>query len=249
MIVDALRCGDCESLFSSHEAGEPVYECSRCGETQVEDNRCQHCYVWMRKVWERSCGDCEGGDLTECEAWEGEDGQLFESEEAEREWIADAPNRERRRQEHEAYMKKMDAEFQAEREANQARVRPKVEHALEILPAGRCEGIRRTMRHALEIEGGRSVPNYSVPVYGEDMAAILGMEYPKFEVEGGDAFSPYRRGHEWVREELIPEALRAFRGPTIEESVDFLSYGGGPLIPIEDFCDALIDLYHQNEKA
>lgn len=58
--VEAFQCGDCEAIFE--EPGEAVYECSRCNSTQVGERRCTQCNIFMAKIGDESCPDCESGE-------------------------------------------------------------------------------------------------------------------------------------------------------------------------------------------
>ena len=60
MIVDVYLCGSCEERFP--EPARPVYECSGCGTTQVDDKRCQQCNRFTAKVGDESGPECEGCD-------------------------------------------------------------------------------------------------------------------------------------------------------------------------------------------
>lgn len=92
----AYRCPECDVAFT--EPGERVYECSRCGGTQVEERRCEQCHIFMAKVADESCPECEApaGDLELITIWESEDGMVHESEQDALAWEADAPAREQR---------------------------------------------------------------------------------------------------------------------------------------------------------
>lgn len=57
--IDAFKCSECEELFVSGEEGEPVYECSRCGQIQVEERRCEQCHIFMARMADSSCPHCE----------------------------------------------------------------------------------------------------------------------------------------------------------------------------------------------
>lgn len=121
----------CEEI--SQDAGEAIYECSRCGGTQVEERRCGSCHVFMSKVSDESCETCEEpGPLTQISAFEA-DGQIFATREEAEDWVADAPNREAQKAKAKAdlddYMERRNAEAAARAEA----LRPRVEAALEIV--------------------------------------------------------------------------------------------------------------------
>lgn len=62
--LDALKCSECGEITLDW-GDEPVYECSRCGQTQVEENRCPDCNIFMAKVGTGHCPDCETGEEPE----------------------------------------------------------------------------------------------------------------------------------------------------------------------------------------
>jgi hypothetical protein len=80
--IIAAKCGECEELYEAGaDEGEAVYECSRCGQTQVEERRCEQCNIFMAKVADESCPHCESPIEEKVEtvlAVRSPDGQLHE---------------------------------------------------------------------------------------------------------------------------------------------------------------------------
>lgn len=90
----AFVCEECQGSFA--EPGEALFECSRCGQTLVDERRCPDCNIFMAKVADESCPDCEApleGDLEQVRVFETGDGMVHESMAAAEAWIADAPSR------------------------------------------------------------------------------------------------------------------------------------------------------------
>lgn len=52
------ECGECDEVFEDLEAGEAVYECSRCSQTQVGERRCETDHIFMAKISDISCPYC-----------------------------------------------------------------------------------------------------------------------------------------------------------------------------------------------
>lgn len=83
--VTRLVCPSCQETFEPGDEGGPVYECSRCGGTQVDERRCESCNIFMAKVATESCPACEAPfdadtDIEEREVFVGADGSEYDSE-------------------------------------------------------------------------------------------------------------------------------------------------------------------------
>lgn len=140
--VPALRCGNCDALFT--ESGDPKWECTSCGCEQVsEENRCEQCHRFMAKVCDATCPACEGesDEFSEVEAWSGADGDLYESESAYHEWMDTAPVRAESKRKADEQWAQMYAEHKAAARVVNERVLPKAvtllscpgwEHAPEL---------------------------------------------------------------------------------------------------------------------
>lgn len=83
--VTRLVCPSCQETFEPGDEGGPVYECSRCGASQVDENRCETDNIFMAKIAPESCPSCEaafedGTDIEEREVFMGADGSEYDSE-------------------------------------------------------------------------------------------------------------------------------------------------------------------------
>lgn len=86
--VTKARCPICENEADPADFDQRIYECSRCGTKQREDegNRCTSCNIFMAKLSERSCESCneeieDGEELVEIEGIEL-DGHFYPKEES-----------------------------------------------------------------------------------------------------------------------------------------------------------------------
>jgi ribosomal protein L37AE/L43A len=77
------RCPECGHVTDTEDFEQKVYECSRCGgiyrESDIEGHRCPDCNVFMAKLGDYSCADCEAAledGPEEIEVYEA-DGDLF----------------------------------------------------------------------------------------------------------------------------------------------------------------------------
>ena len=94
-LVDGYRCDNCGHLFT--EPGEAQYECSRCGGTQVEDKRCASCNIFMAKVADETCPECEDGqDIHKVELFEAPEGELWTDEQSFKNYVKETPKRKKR---------------------------------------------------------------------------------------------------------------------------------------------------------
>lgn len=59
--IEMTICPTCDHAADAEEFEQPVYECSRCGGSQVGEgeNRCVSCNVFMSKVGDLACPSCE----------------------------------------------------------------------------------------------------------------------------------------------------------------------------------------------
>ncbi len=62
--VSAFKCSECDAIVHEWD-GEPVYECSRCNQTQVGERQCPEDHIFMAKVANASCPECETGEEPE----------------------------------------------------------------------------------------------------------------------------------------------------------------------------------------
>lgn len=178
--VTVFKCGSCGEHFD--EPGEAVYNCSRCGQDQVEDRRCQQCNIFMAKVADQSCPDCEDGeDIAEVEAWQSEDGQFFESEAEERQYIADAPKREAQRIKSEASTKALMERMRQEKIARCKALEPRLTVFIPLSKA--APKLHRTATETLADihRDPERAAVYTPYIYLSELAALLIPDYPNLE--------------------------------------------------------------------
>lgn len=74
------KCQDCEEI--SEEPGGPLYECSGCGNKAVgvENRRCENCNLFMAKLADQACSECEEGEVEEVYCVTDVDGEEHEVE-------------------------------------------------------------------------------------------------------------------------------------------------------------------------
>lgn len=109
---DFLKCGECDEIFERMEAGEAVYECSRCSERLVGERRCENDNIFMAKIGDISCPFCEAPeeDLTDSNEEEAVARQKQKAKDAAKA-EKDRPAQEKRMEEEMArWRKKADAE-------------------------------------------------------------------------------------------------------------------------------------------
>lgn len=97
-----LQCPHCEEHIGDEgDLTGPVYECSRCGSTEVvepgERARCGSCNVFMAKQAPASCPQCAEGldpsELEPVERYHAADGTYHETADEAAEWDANTPAR------------------------------------------------------------------------------------------------------------------------------------------------------------
>lgn len=218
--IEAYRCGACETIFEEPEG--PVYECSRCNGTQIDERRCPECHIFMAKVADSSCPACEDGEaITEVEAFSSADGDLHLSAEEAAAWDADAPERAAEQVRHK---EKMDAyldSWSEERRAVCAALLPRMRLLLAALPEGAVPELHQTV--ALTVESMERDPTgfsiYTMMVGLDDLGRLLlpgdetealiatgrdyGLSYDDREIASG-------RMLERLRPLLVPEVLERF---------------------------------------
>ena len=59
--IELAVCPSCQQTANPEEFHQPVYECSRCGQTQVgeENRRCETDHIFMARVGDFACPSCE----------------------------------------------------------------------------------------------------------------------------------------------------------------------------------------------
>ncbi len=169
--IEAYRCPSCDETYD--QPGDAVYECSRCGSTQVDERRCSDCNIFMAKVADQSCPSCEEPIEEEPEMltlWVANDGTSHESDVEAAAWEAGADDRA-------AAKVKADAETAAQMEAY--RVEREQERAVIIEAWGRLRPLLTRPDFADPI--GRSIGYESATVNIEVNPFIL--EFLPGEVE------------------------------------------------------------------
>jgi hypothetical protein len=132
--VKAYVCDGCGDLFLDPEEGG-VYECSRCSGVQVDNNRCEQCNIFMSKIGEQCCPQCQCVDLSEKDAFQSSpDGKLWESREEWEQWVADTPKRAARQKEHTSWMLAEQERRDREREVIKRRFGAVLPIIRELLP-------------------------------------------------------------------------------------------------------------------
>ena len=130
-LVDGHRCDSCGHLFT--ETGEAQYECSRCGSNQVGDKRCASCNIFMSKVADETCPECEDGqDIHKVELFEAPDGELFTDEQSWKNYVKDTPKRKRREA---AAKKQLDKDMEQYRRRREAEKELRNQLLVQALPA------------------------------------------------------------------------------------------------------------------
>jgi hypothetical protein len=131
--VKAYVCDGCGDLFLDPEEGG-VYECSRCSGVQVDNNRCEQCNIFMSKIGDECCPQCQCVDLSEKDAFQSPDGKLWETREEWEQWVADTPKREARKKEHTSWMLAEQERRDREREVVKHRFGAVLPIIRELLP-------------------------------------------------------------------------------------------------------------------
>lgn len=256
MLTEATRikCSACDEIV---EPEGPVYECSRCGGFQVDERRCDQCNIFMAKLAEERCPDCEattddGVTFDEVPVWVTEDGENHLSiEDAER-WVAEAPERERKRAEFEAEQRERQAERLAEKQRNWERVEPKVARCIAMLDPEKHEELLRTLHwvNDLRFDAGLTVMVRWVEAMRlflpdePEVEAVFKAYYDR-DINSDDASrrAIYDRAEVLTRrmrdrlpdDDRFEDAHHAFR-PVV------FTPGSGVSIPTEQFIDLMIEM-------
>jgi hypothetical protein len=237
LVSDAYRCGACEARFTS-PAGA-LYECSRCGGTQVEENRCEDCHTFMAKQADETCPECEDGDIAQAEAWEV-DGALFGSAEEASEWVDGAEDRAEADAAALIDREVMVSKFDRARAERAAVLRPRMIELRRLIGdrAPKLAGTLDSMEEVYEVEP--DAPPFELPVSFTELAQML------------DVGSPAELAA--LRDRSIDEDLRlasaeAMRsqmnaklppGRMSDQVDEWFSAGASVILRPEDCLDALI---------
>lgn len=232
--AEVYECSDCGSRFEAWN-DERVYECSRCGGTQVGENRCEQCNVFMAKVADASCPECEAPfdetPLAES-MWMSDDGSYHETEAEAVAWDAAAAvalRAEERAAKDAAYREFMDRQYEDWRQENEAysaqwlpvleALVPKLEAVLSPF-SGEGYGLERDvreflsttewgLRHLRRYDGGRPQWMMSLGLW----AVLAGVERAQDRVE--QALDYEGRSYDERRvleEDLIADLFAALEG-------------------------------------
>lgn len=243
MNVDAWRCNACGELFE--EPDGPLYECSRCGGRDVGEGarRCGECHIFAAKVADACCPECQEEDVEEAEAWEGADGKLYASEEAEAAWVAEAPARAEAAEKSRAFTERWLEENRRKSEARNARLLPKLVRLLELL-GDRAPRLRRDAVYNLQ--DIRRDPSCGGTVQAVlEFRELAGLFAPEMREElalAADYSRPWeeRRGPEAVVRERIRAALPARFAEALSDSL--FCAGSAVCFAMEDAADALLEV-------
>lgn len=174
MIIEAYRCVDCDTLTEQPEG--PLWECSRCSGRQVgeDENRCADCHIFMAKEADLCCPYCESSELEEVSAWRGASGELFASEQAEKDWQAQAPEREATSAKSRASLDAYLAEMSKAAGERNARLLPRLRTLLALL-GEHCPRLRSSIQYNIDDierdpEAGGTV---TAMLYFEELASML----------------------------------------------------------------------------
>ena len=242
-ITEAYRCPACEDLFE-----EPValYECSRCGgevpEDETEDRRCPECHIFMAKAADAACPGCHDPDPEQVEAWRGEDGQLYESEQAERDWIAEAPARAAKAAEGREWMRRHMEEYAAECRATNAALAPKLRRLIGLI-AGRMPVLEDQVRW--QLAGIERDPETSAGLVADlkfnELAAVFAAHLPEDLRTSVDRDLDYE-DRIAVAGRLREPIVAAFEGTPLVDRMRDSWYlpGNGLGYPILDAIDPLL---------
>lgn len=241
--LEAFLCESCEEISS--DVGEAVYECSRCGNSQVDDRRCSACHVFMAKVSDESCEVCEApGPLTSTSAFEV-DGRLFPTSQEAEEWVADAPNRAERQAKSEAELNELLSERAVEVAARAEALRPRIEAVLALISPQTAPEMHSAITASIESFESPFVSFFLVPVR---MREVLDVRFPGEFADDYEIAADYDR--DW--DERVAAAARIRDGvlaqvQVSETFVDRLhswSPGSAPRVEIEDALDLLLGDRH-----
>lgn len=185
-----FECPECGDFFD--EFGGPVYECSRCGGTQVEERRCEECNIFMAKVADQSCLSCEAGLEEEPEkitVYETPDGEHHHTEAEAEQWIIDEPERERKAIENKARTEALMERMRRESIEEGIKLLPVLRDLNEKMPEGfariggwierELEDLERELNREDE-EGGRFVSSKYLQIDIEELILLL---FPGQETE------------------------------------------------------------------
>lgn len=243
--VAAYRCLSCEELFE--EVGGAVYECSKCGgeftEDDAEERRCPDCHVFMAKTADSCCPGCQEPDPEERECWRGADGKLYESAEHEAEFIAGAPERERKRVESEAFLQRYFAERGAENRTENAALAPKIRRLLGLL-GGRMPQLENSLQFEL-----RNIERHPedkagliAMLYFYELAAVLAPDLADEMDVARDYLGASQEERSQAEEAVRPRLLEAFQGtPLVDRMRDsWFTAGSGIGFPITEAIGPLL---------
>lgn len=238
--LEAFRCDSCEEINS--DPGEAAYECSRCGGTQVGDNRCAACHVFMAKAADESCESCEElGPLTQVTAFQA-DGQLFATRAEAEDWVSDAPNREAQKAKAKAdlddYMERRNAEAAARAEA----LRPRIETAMEIVSPETAPRMHSAISSTGESFGRTFKDFYDVPLQmGEVLAARFPGEYSDLYAVADDYDRDWDERCDAATQIRDAVIARVDISDNLKDRLDDWSPGSAPVVKIEEALDLLLN--------
>lgn len=241
MSIDAFLCGDCDAIFD--EPVGPVYECSRCGATQIEENRCSQCHIFMGKVADEACPDCESAEpnLSAVVAYEAADGSRHLTAAEADAWDADAPKRAERAAEAKAEMDAMFEQRRKEARARAERLLPALYRLAEVLTPG-APDMLDTVTYTIDalVRDPEFGMIYTPSVRVAELARVLvpGDETEAAIAVGEDYERPYEERNA-VCVELKARVLPLITNDELRERVadPFVTFGAGLGVDVEVLLD------------
>ena len=256
--VTVYRCPGCDERVRTEDAVR-TYECSRCGQQGSEDDfenrRCPDCNIFVGKLADKGCPGCyEDLDGTEEEAWEGADGELYDSEEAEVAWIAGAAEREEKCRQAETDNQRILAEIHARNRARNEAILPQLRRLYELLAhGGHAADLRNTVVFAIqEYERDPDLGGEYTPVVHADvMARLLAPELGREADLCRNVDASYEERQEAVRAiaaAVIPRL--ASSGSKLAERLEgWVRHGGSPCVELSILAPALVDALEERLTA
>ena len=256
--VTAYRCPDCDELRREEDLVR-AFECSRCGgqlsEDEAEGRRCPDCNIFMAKIADQCCAECFA-DLSgqDEDAWEGDDGELYESEEAEQEFIAGAAERERKREEGRRRSERILAEIDAASRARNAVLLPQLRRLYELLAgSGHAADLRNTVVFAIkELERRpESGGDYTPAIKASVMARLLAPELSREADLADDVMADYdvrQAALRAIADRVIP--LLASSGSDLASRLEtWHTRGGSPCIGLSVLAPVLVAALEEKRDA
>ena len=248
--VDVLRCDSCDDLVESVEG--PVYECSRCGGVQMGDRRCESCHVFMAKVSDTACPNCEDydGGFVPVSAWRVQ-GRVFDTEHEAQEWVDDTPNREARAEEARRELDERLNAHRAERvAAHEARL-PRMKELRDLLDPAQTPDLASTMNWNVERGEIEEDWNPSIPMTTlSEFAAIVDEPGTRTDRKIATDYSKSFEERDAANRRLRETVVNALPDGPVKERLDdhFVSATTGVGSSMDETLDALLPILRERQK-